>query len=339
MQLVITGGQRPQQNPVKIDWELKAAKVPFDNVQDLCAEYAIGTINGGNEARIEVVAYNLAVIDINSVVKESKANLAIILANGLDQNKASIGYRMFVNNKISKREQISSTNLTWSKMEGGQRGNVIFDVPSGAVLHCFANYADETHHFYWVRDPSTVQNPRRAVHQIFDEKLDILIELLTVPTKGRDARDFESAIAWILWMLGFSVTHLGGTPKTSDALDLVATTPKGHFLLIECTTGILKADKIANLIDRAEKVRQGLINSGNGLLKVLPVLVTNKTREEVRVDAEQAEKSGILVVTREGFSELINLTHINHDPDQLYKQAEGKMQRIQHPSPFGILTQ
>ena len=95
------------------------------------------------------------------------------------------------------------------------QGSIEIDIPSGAVLHCFANYADEAHQHYWVRDPSTVQNPRRAVHQVFDDKMEILYELLKSQVKGRDARDFESAIAWILWMLGFNVTHLGGTASPS----------------------------------------------------------------------------------------------------------------------------
>jgi hypothetical protein len=333
MQLVITGGDAPHLNSVNIDWELKAAKTPYDSVQELCNEYAVGSFSG-HQAKVEVAAYNLAVIEANSVVRESKAHLAMILTDGLDQSKASIGYRMFDKHKVTKRGQIPSTKLIWSKIDIGQCGSIEIDVPKGAVLQCFANYAEEAHHYFWVRDPSTVQNPRRAVHQVFDEKMEILHELLKSQGKGRDARDFESAIAWILWMLGFNVTHLGGTPRTSEALDLIATTPHGHFLVIECTTGILKADKLATLIDRAEKVRQSLINSGNGHLRVLPVIVTNKTREEVKVDAEQAEISGIFVGTREGFTELINLTNIAPDPDQLFKQAEDKIQRIQSPNPL-----
>jgi hypothetical protein len=116
---------------------------------------------------------------------------------------------------------------------------------------------------------------------------------------------------------------------------LIATTPQGHFLVIECTTGLLKAEnKLPNLIDRAEKVRRSLANSGNGHLRVMPVIVTNKTREEIKADLEQAEKLGVLVGTREGFVNLINLTHVAPDPDQLYKQAEDEIRRAQNPDPL-----
>ena len=86
-------------------------------------------------------------------------------------------------------------------------------------------------------------------------------------------------------MLGFSVIHFGGTPKTSDAPDLIAVTPQGHYAIIECTTGLLKAaNKLPHLVERAEKTRQALIASGHGYLRVLPIIVTNKRRDEVKAD-------------------------------------------------------
>jgi len=334
MQLVISGGYRPQLNSQKIDWELKAATTPYDSVQDLCSEYVVGPISQNSHISVEVAAHNIAVIDASSSVKRNKAHLVIVLADGLDRRKASIGFRVFDKNKIIKRRQISGSKLKWRKKNAVQSGVVDVRVPSGAVLQCFANYAGEAHHYFWVTDQSTAPNPRRAVHQAFDDELEILQELLKTHGKGREARDFESAIAWLLWMLGFSVTHLGGTPKTSDALDLIATTPQGHFLVIECTTGLLKAEnKLPNLIDRAEKVRKSLANSGNGHLKVLPVIVTNKTREEVKADLEQAEKLGIFVGTSEGFVSLINRTLITPDPDLLYIEAEDAIRRTQNPDP------
>jgi len=271
MQLVISGRPRQHPNFGKLNWELKAATTPYDNIQDLCNEYAVGNING-DTLRVEVVAQNVVAIDGNSVVKDSKAHLTLILAEGLDQNNASIGFRIFDKNKVTKREQIPGSKLKWTKDAIVQRGSVELEVPSGAVLQCFANYAGETHQYFWVADPSTAPNPRRAVHQAFDDKMEILQELLKIQGKGINSRDFESAVSWLLWMLGFSVTHIGGTQRTSGFLDLIATTPQGHFLVVECTTGLLKADnKLPKLVERAEKVKRNLVNSGNGHLKVLCV--------------------------------------------------------------------
>jgi Holliday junction resolvase len=205
------------------------------------------------------------------------------------------------------------------------KGTCSIDVSPRSVLHCIASYAGQAHQFYWVHDPTTVQNARRAVYLAFDDKMEILADYLKIQGK-RDARDFENAIAWVLWMLGFSVSNIGGTPRTSDAPDLIATTPKGHFLIIECTTGILKTDnKLSNLIDRAEKVRKMLSATGNDHFRVLPVIVTNKTREEIKGDLEQAQNAGVFVGTSDGFADLLNLTNVISDPDLLFERAERKV--------------
>jgi len=123
-------------------------------------------------------------------------------------------------------------------------------------------------------------------------------------------------------MLGFSVAHLGGTSRTQDPPDLVATTPKGDFAVIECTTGLLKADdKLSLLIDRAERVRQGVVASNNQHLRVLPVIISSKTQAEISADIEQAEKLGVLVITRENLEQAITRTLVLPNAEQLYEEA------------------
>lgn len=331
IQFMISGGHKPQFNQTKIDWELRASINPFENIQELCNTYVIGPISQSQEINLEVVVHSITAIDACSIVKESKAYLTVDLVFGLNTEKTSLGFQIWDKNKVLKRGRIAGTDLAWSNVLAFQTGSCVIDVPSGAIVHCFANYAGITHHHFWVTDPSIVQNPRRAVHEAFDEKLEVLNALLKIQGKGRDARDFEIAIAWLLWLLGFNVTHLGATPQTSDALDLIATIPEGHFMVIECTTGLLKAEnKLPTLVERTEIVRRSLANSSNGHLKVLPVIVTNKSREEVKADLEQAQKLGILVVMRESFPTLIARTYLVQDPNQLYKLAEDAIRRGQN---------
>jgi hypothetical protein len=150
----------------------------------------------------------------------------------------------------------------------------------------------------------------------------------------------ETAVAWILWMLGFSVAHLGGTPRTQDAVDLIAMIPTGHFIVIECTTGLLKAEnKLSLLHDRTESVRRSLMACNQSHLRVIPLIVTSKTREEVKPDLEQAERLGIWVVVREDFDQIINRTSLFPNADRLYEEteasiraAQGKYQLQQVPS-------
>lgn len=164
-----------------------------------------------------------------------------------------------------------------------------------------------------------------------------LKELLLNPvSRGQDARELEMVVGWILWMLGFSVTHIGGTRRTADAPDIIASTAQGHIVAVEFTTGLLKGDnKLPKLVERTQKIRQSLAASGNSYVRVLPVIITTKTRDEVKPDIEQATKSGVLVSTREGFSELINRTSLLPNSDWLYVQAENELKKLQNPSPFG----
>ena len=189
----------------------------------------------------------------------------------------------------------------------------------------------EAQAFRWVFDPKTTQNPFRSVHHAFDPNLEVLQDLIKrAQNKGANARDLEIAVAWLLWMLGFSTTHIGGTPKTSEAPDLIASTPQGHFLVIECTTGILKENsKLPHVVERSEKVRQGLVASGNQHLKVLPVIVTTKTREEIRAEIDQAHQLGVLVATKESFAEVFNRTLLFPDPNRLYADLEQSLVREQ----------
>ena len=93
---------------------------------------------------------------------------------------------------------------------------------------------------------------------------------------------------------------LAARHETQDAADLIATTPNGHFAVIECTTGLLKADnKLPLLYDRSQAVRRALETSAHNQLRVLPMIVTTKSREEIMPDLEQAERLGILVLSRE----------------------------------------
>jgi hypothetical protein len=305
------------------DWELKAASPPYDGVQELMFEYNLGAFRG-DFCSVEVIAFNVAVVEFASEVKGTKARPAMRIANGLSTSRAALGYRVFSQGRVVARSRINASEMKWTQEPDFQRGVAEIEVPQGAVLHCVAIYDGVAQQFGWLSDPATVQNARRTVYEAFDPGLETLKDIVS-KTQGRglEARDLESAVAWLLWMLGFSVAHLGGTRRTQEAVDLVAVAPNGHFAVIECTTGLLKSEnKLPLLHDRAQAARRALEKSENRNLALLPVLVTSKTKDEVRPDLEQAEKLGILVMTREDLEEGITRTMVIPNADQLIEQAQ-----------------
>jgi hypothetical protein len=254
----------------------------------------------------------------------------------LDPLKSSIGVRIQEKQNVTKRFTIDGKELAWTRNDSFQRGATLAPVPTGAALYCIACYAGQGQHYWWVADPKTAQNPFRVIHEVFDTKLTVLQELIAkaqVRGGGGNARDLEMAVEWLLWMLGFSPTHIGGPSRMSEAPDLIVATPQGNILVVECTTGLLKEiNKLPHLVERTEQIRKGLLISGNQYLRVLPVLATTKTRDEVRADLEQAHRLGILVVTKEDILKLIDRTIVFPDANKLYTEAEEALRRLQAPA-------
>lgn len=206
--LTILGGlQASYIRQPHFDWELRAAPTPYEGLQELASEYRIGALRG--VASVEVIAFHVAAVDFGSAVSGSIARLGIFLAHGLSTENVTLGYRIFSQGHVETRSIIQGSTVQWTKTGDHQSGSTEIDVPSAAVLHCFVSYCGVAQHFAWVTDPTTAQNPKRAVYNIFDSKLEILNNLLSKSgARGRNAREMEIGIAWLVWMLGFSVVHL-----------------------------------------------------------------------------------------------------------------------------------
>jgi len=321
--LTVSGARWQQllQQP-DIDWELAAIEQPYETLNELLYEFSLGTYRS-DYAVLEVVAHSVAMIDFSSKVSGDVAEPSILLASSADPAKAGLGYRVLLHGKVVDRGQLSGDALTWT-----QRGSLLHGVgevkiPSGAAMQCFALYAGYAHHKGWIADPALSQNARRAAFEEFDVGLTVLKDFLFEENRARkDARDFEVGVAWLLWMLGLGVAHAGGSPRTSEAADILASTPSGHIAVIECTTGHLKAEsKLSRLVARSKTIRRRLDDSGNRHLKILPVIVTALGKEEIKADLDQARSLGIFVVTREDLLAAVNQTITSHNVDQEYSRA------------------
>lgn len=275
-------------------------------------------------AILEVAAVNVVAIDAGSTsLSGDTARIAIILAKELSTDDASLGYKIIQNKETLGRVFKRGSELTW-KLSGRYWQAVDeFVVPPGSIVYSVASYHGAAQNFWWQLDPHGYPNARYSVYSSFDDELKILRDFLTkAGTRVRDARDLESGTSWLLWMMGFSVAHLGGTDKTQDAVDLIAITPYGHLAVIECTTGLLKTDKVGLLNERTIKARNALVASGNSHLRVLSVFVTSRSRDEIAADLPHAERNSILVLTRENLLDAIERAFLQGDAEQFYQQAE-----------------
>jgi hypothetical protein len=312
------------------DWDLKAADIPYDSIAELFIDYALGA-KRETRSCIEVVAGSVIGVNVGSEIKNTLAKIGVWMVGTLERSKVKIGFRVLDKGTVSKRQSFNGNELQWITNENGlQLGSKEFEVAAGSIIQCVASYQDQAHHVFWVADPETFQNSRVAVYNLADIGLDTLKESLfpNLPPRGNKVSDnFEFAVSWLLWMLGFSPINLGTHPKTKDALDIVSTTPKGDFVVVECTLGLLKAEsKLAKLGQRVSNIRDALETSNMSHLRVLPIIVTALTLGEIGVDLAQAEELEILVLTKEDLEKAQDMLIQPPNPDDLFEKA---LQRVE----------
>lgn len=307
-----------------LGWHLRAQETPYDGLEDLLSSLELGQLSSNQN--ITAVAHPVMIIGNGSSIDGTKANIKVLLANGLPETSVRIGYRLISQGEIVRRSSLLGRDIKWEELSKFKEGRVEIDVPAASIMQCIASFNGVAQHRYWIMDPSTTRNPRLAAYKVADPDLSILREYLSRQGRvqgGQNARDIEFGVSWLLWLLGFSVAHLGLTGRTQDFVDVIATTPMGHLLVVECTTGLLKADnKMANLILRKGAVVRSLNDSNNRHLKVIPVMVTSMTSSDVQADLEQAERLGILVVTQEGINSLLERVIWMPDADKYFEEAE-----------------
>jgi hypothetical protein len=124
-------------------------------------------------------------------------------------------------------------------------------------------------------------------------------------------------------MLGFAPVQIDVGGKTQGAVDLLVCAPNNTFILLECTTGVLKAEgKLANLVARTERVRRLFRDNGHNSL-VLPAMVSPLTIAELAADLSAAAEHGIAVISKERLDELTRRSEQPSDAVAILRQIEG----------------
>lgn len=307
--------------PDLLDWEVRGAERPYDNFGEVLGENRLGF--QGPNSMFEVVLNHVIEVDHKSRVTGENAKIGVHLSRHLPKEGASIGYRVFDKHTVVFRGRVPGSHLTWTEEGNHSIGVTEIGVPRAAIVHLVASYNGVAQYSYYVNDPEHAPNDRRSIYENFDAELALLKEwLFRTPTKGVNARDFEAAVSWLLWMIGFSPVLLGLFPKTQEASDIVVVTPRGNYAVVECTLGMLRTDnKLATLVRRSNELKERLRSGGGGHLNVLPIIVTSLPRESVAAELEQAERAGVAVVTRETLETAIERTLLPVQPDNFYDEA------------------
>lgn len=332
-------GQRKHDLLIKVgdsnllDWELKASDMPFDSLDDLLGHLGLPSLlQMGDLTTLELAARSPGAILDTSIIEAGQASVNCQVASNINQKKIKVGYKIYSKDKI-ERAIVQGDNIEWHADNDFQVGIVGIDVGEAPHLQAFLSYGGIALHQWWISDPSKHLNPRYAIHQTFDENMELIKDFLS---ERKESRNLESGLAMLLNILGFSVSHYGHIPKIQQGPDLVITTPRGDIGVIECTTGLLnEKHKLAKLVQRTKLIKERLESSGYGYLSIQPIIVSSLTKNEVGADLEEAGKHGIAVVCKENLENLLNQVNLLPNPDRLFEEARRLIPSVRNDSKKG----
>jgi hypothetical protein len=131
--LTIMAGPKASLRQPDLDWEIKAATLPYDGLQELVNELNLGSIIGPT-ASVEIVAFNIAGVDVQkSRVSGTKADLQIMLAKAVKPDRVSVGYRVYVPGTPTRRGTLAGDAIQWTEDEALRRGRAVLDVPADVL--------------------------------------------------------------------------------------------------------------------------------------------------------------------------------------------------------------
>ncbi len=322
--LTIQAGQwSTAESRIDLDWSLKSAREPYDGLTELLGDLGLAE-HASRRYTLEVVALPPVEVSMLSAVRGEDATIGIWIPKGLKIGPASLHYRVLSRNAPTVRASLSARQLAWTREENANIGTTEIRVPRGAVVNGVASYASVGHHSYWFADPAQIPNPRLQALTASDAALEALKATLTSDStpKGSVAKQFETAVAAVVWAYGLAPVQTDYAEQTKEGPDLIAVAPGGGVAVIECTVGLLKAqNKLANLVRRSFAIRERMQAAALVPPTVLPVIVTRLRRAEVEAELDAAAEAGVLVLTRENLEAAMNEALLLQDGDAVFRRG------------------
>ncbi len=206
---------------------------------------------------------------------------------------------------MAKRYRVPLDNATWEPISGAmRRGRVEIQLHAAKVVQIFLTYKGALLSKWWVVDQEKAVSAIAASYRLVDATGDKLKSML-FPDK-QQARNLEHGAGVLFALLGFSVIPFAASRVYDDAADLVAATPSGRILIIECTFQFNDAQqKALKLIERQAKLRAALEAQALGHTESVPVLFTCIAKPELQAHVAVLLTTPVAVMGREEVSTLL----------------------------------
>jgi hypothetical protein len=307
----------------ELEWELRALEQPFGNFDDLVSSLLGLPRTSALEQYGSCFILVIAPISIrfsSCHFVEDNLQLAIEAGQQVDSSNVEIhAIESCVGGPVSRRSiRLPDSNTFVVKFPKSNPS-----VSHVAAYLCHRGVVIDSVEGHDLR--ALKLNPRVAACEAIDADLELFKHFLLGKGKDRGA-DFETAIAFLLHFLGFSVAHYGRVEKYNDGIDIVAFAPGEELVLaVECT--LQEPDvknKLSKLVRRASELAEKL---GQGK-KVASVLFTALSQERLsKGDVERATLEKIVLLTSEDAETLLSMALRNVGPIEAWRWVDEHIQR------------
>jgi hypothetical protein len=215
----------------------------------------------------------------------------------LNPSGFSLGLRSVVDGNIN-RSQIKSGHFTWKEQDDFVEGTAVLSAGGANAIQCFANYNSINYGSTWLIDKSISINTRHIAFLTFDRDLNKLKKEL-FPDEGikERAREFEMAVCWLFWILGFNPVQLDGQFGLPESPDFILFDELGQAITVECTTGRTSVnDKLEKLAERHLRMKSSFRANRADFVKSYAIVVSRGQSDVSHAELTRAKQNEVTIV-------------------------------------------
>lgn len=313
-------GNHPSQtayaeNRQEQDTSLRGCTPPFDGIEDLCGWlHLVDPRRENTPTSIEIsIKPPIDILFGESYLSKDKFFLKLVAHSKFDISRINLAIRELPSVDLKTRNNVTSS-ISWEdESENVKIGILEKNSINTESLLTMLSLGNRTIRRQWFLDPEKSQNLRYLATNHFDKELRQLRHHLIDVT---DSRKFEQAIASLANLLGFT----SAIQVETEAPDVIAISPRGRILIIECTTKISDfSTKVGKLVDRRISLQNHLAASGKHA-EVVAILACAQSASQIAIEPESLKKHGIALVTKETIQSAFERARHLEDPDNLVDQ-------------------
>ena len=320
LHLVVNGQKTPILSPLELalnDSELRAGDVPFDGFADVAGW--LGLPSPGTKGDLSSLAVHVSPpveLGLNEcALSNGRLSLRLYAHPSFDLKKVKLSARGFPGVGLVSRVQIAE-QIDWKRLERGViQGEVVVDLPDSDQVIVMLMLGTTTVRRNWFVDPDRARNQRLFAMRHFDEGLKMISRVVG---EGKDAANFEKSVASLMFSMGFNPS----LQVETQAPDILATTPAGRLVLVECTLRLSDVyAKVGKLVDRRNSLKAEL-ESNHHRSDIVAVLVCGVPSEQIAAAAKEAARSDrVVLIAKEQLERAIDSRGASEDPDKMLEKA------------------